>query len=504
MEIRMGKESISEKIQNLIMLAIDTIPNFIIIDKQSRVTYINESYCELLGVRQTDALGRPVAEVVPGTKLTEIVETGRMDLGAIMTFYHHKTQKSITLACSRVPLTENGQIVGAVGLTTLNDMTELPKLLEEVTRLQKKNRQYKQELARLTRRDAPLGKIIGSSPAIESVKNTIRDYANSSLTILITGETGVGKEVFATAVHEMSPRKKEPFIRINCAAIPHDLLESELFGYEDGAFTGARAKGKKGLIEAANHGTLLLDEIGEMSMDLQSKLLRVLQEQEIERIGGTKPIKIDVRLVCSTNRNILDLIREKKFRADLYYRINTVEIEIPPLRERKGDIAGLCEHFIRQINLDSEIHTRGISEEVLHLFHSYDWPGNVRELKHVVERLAFINPESMITIEDCDFFRKRIADAHSDRQPSVQAVTGSASLALSSDTDSDTDNHSVLRHTEALPGSAHSIRKLKEQTEINAILAALTESGGNKAKASRILGIDRSLLYYKLKKYHLE
>lgn len=500
MEILMENEFRPDSVQDLMALAIETIPNFVIINKKGIITYINESYCEMLGIRQEEALGRPAADVIPGTKLPEIIETGRMDLGAIMHFHNHKTGQPLTLACSRVPLIKNGTIIGAVGLTTLNDMTELPKLLDEVSRLQEKNKKYKEELEKLTRRDIPLGKIIGSSPSIESVKKTIRDYADSSLSILITGETGVGKEIFATAVHEMSRRKNKPFVKINCAAIPHDLLESELFGYEDGAFTGARAKGKKGKIEAADHGTLLLDEIGEMSLDLQSKLLRVLQEQEIERIGGTKPIKIDVRLVCSTNRNILDLIREKKFRADLYYRINTVEIEIPPLRERKGDIPTLCSHFIRQINRESDIHTQGISSEVLDLLISYDWPGNVRELKHVVERLAFINPESMITIEDCGFLLSRIQNMVSSEMPSpLQTDAGATSLPIIqpplSQSADPIGEHSF---------SVHSIRELKEQTEKSAILSALKEAGGNKAKASRILGIDRSLLYYKLKKYHIE
>ena len=494
----------------LIMHAIKTIPNFIIIDNKCRITYINESYCELLGIRQEAAIGKPVEQIVPGTVLPEIVATGRTDLGSIMQFFNHKTGKDITLACSRAPLKENGTIIGAVAMTTLNDMTELPKLYDEVEKLKEKNKAYQKELQKLTKRDMPLNKIIGISPAIESVKKTIRDYADSNLAILITGETGVGKEVFATAIHEMSQRKKQPFVKINCAAIPHDLLESELFGYEDGAFTGAKAKGKKGRFEAANHGTLLLDEIGEMPIDLQAKLLRVLQEQEIERIGGTKPIKIDVRLVCSTNRNMLDLIREKKFRADLYYRINTVEVEIPPLRERKGDIDILSTYFIQETNRESGIKTKGISGEVLELFAQYDWPGNVRELKHIVERLAFINPDSIISIDDCDFFIKRIQNVLQNVQEEEQAKRELfTDIPYSADKKplappANLTNINPFVSPPDLTTTTLSIRKQKEDAEISAILTALKASEGNKAKAARTLGIDRSLLYYKMKKYNIK
>ncbi len=486
---------LEQKTLDLLVRSLEAFQNYVLIDADCRIVYINQGYCDLLGISQKDALHAPVTDIIPGTKMPEIIQTGRTDMGAIMTLPDHRTGQDITVACSRVPMFEDGNIIGAVAVTTLNDMTEFPRLLEELADLKKKNREYKKELQKLTRRDAPLLKVIGSSPSIESVKQTLRNYAQSDLAILITGETGVGKEVFATAVHEMSDRKNGPFVKINCAAIPFDLLESELFGYEDGAFTGAKAKGKKGRFEAADHGTLLLDEIGEMPISLQSKLLRVLQEQEIERIGGTKTIKIDVRLVCSTNRNMLDLIEEKKFRADLYYRINTVEIEIPPLRERPEDIESLCRHFIAQINESSGIHTQGIDDAVIALFREYNWPGNVRELKHVVERLAFINQNSQITLSDCDFFMKRIR-AQADPAP------GLADYTETPITDRIASPGSFSADRQAF--SAKSIREQKEAVEINAILSALTAAGGNKAKAARMLGIDRSLLYYKIKKYHLE
>lgn len=342
---------------NLLIRSFEAFPNFVIVDTDSRIAFINQSYCRLLGTSAEKALGRPVTDVIPNTLMPEIIATGRTDTNAMMTVFDHETGEDINVLCTRMPLWENDQIIGAVAVTTFGDISQLEELSREIRTLRQENNSYKKEIARLTMEASPLTTIIGQSSGILAAKKSIQDFAPSDLPILITGETGVGKEVFANAIHEMSRRKDQPFIKINCAAIPAELLESELFGYEAGAFTGARAKGKIGLFEAADHGTLLLDEIGEMPMPLQSKLLRALQEQEIQRIGGTRTIPVDIRLICSTNRNVQDMIREKRFREDLYYRINTVEIEIPPLRKRPEDLELLCNYFIDEINQKSGIHT---------------------------------------------------------------------------------------------------------------------------------------------------
>lgn len=373
---------------------------------------------------------------------------------------------------------KNGEILGAAAYTSFDNIEKMDQLQEKLSHIQKENQKYKKELKQLRQAQDPLEKIIGHTPVMYDLKKTIRDFAKSNLSILITGETGVGKEVFASALHELSNRKMNCFVKINCAAIPKDLLESELFGYEEGAFTGAKRHGKPGKFELADKGTILLDEIGEMPLSLQSKLLRVLQEHEIERIGGAAPKKINVRVICSTNQNIPSMIKNGTFREDLYYRINTIEMKIPPLRERPEDIPVLCEHFISKINSESNGNTPGISPDVIALFQQYRWPGNIRELEHTLERLCFQSQDRIITLEDCGFFKEK------------------------------------LNHSEALKKTAEnekydlvnekdSLRFSRKQAETEAILNALEQCHGNKSKAARLLGIDRSSLYYKLKKYQI-
>jgi transcriptional regulator with PAS, ATPase and Fis domain len=350
--------------------------------------------------------------------------------------------------------------------TTINNSYEMSQLTQQLERMRQENVRYQAELAELRESLSPFQHVIGRSPSMEELKQTISDYADSNLTILLTGETGVGKEVFARAIHQLSRRAQKSYVKINCAAIPANLLESELFGYADGAFSGAAKGGKPGKFELANGGTLLLDEIGEMPMDLQAKLLRVLQEKEFERVGGVKPMKLDVRVLCSTNEDLPRLIREGRFREDLYYRINVVELRIPPLRERREDIAPLCERFIDQANQENGYAITGLEPEALKLLERCPWPGNVRELEHAVQRAAVRAKAGMITTQHLDFLAPRTQNV------STQAVPQDISL-----------------------------RSRTEQAERESILQALEQAGGNKTKAAQLLGIDRSRLYSRLKKY---
>ena len=486
---------------DLLIKSFEAFPNFVIINQYGRIIYINESYCRLLGLKNNLVVGKPVDQIIPGTKMMEILKTGRTDNGDIMTLYDHEQKKKITVVCTRMPLYEDGEIIGAVAVTLFSNLDKMKTLTDEIVRLKEENLAYESRIRKETEKNDPLLKIIGNSPEIKKVKETIRYYAPSELTILITGETGVGKEVFANAIYELSNRNGKPFVKVNCAAIPHDLLESELFGYEAGAFTGAKAKGKIGLFEAANHGTILLDELGEMPIKLQSKLLRALHEHEIMRVGSTKTIPIDVRVICSTNRNIMEMVKEKKFREDLYYRINTVEIEVPSLRERISDIEVLADFFIRRYNKESGVHTTGISDEVLRLFVSYDWPGNVRELKHIMERLSYKNPDSEISLDDCDFLIHRMQKHHVLKDTEAkfldQQLDQSPAQAIQQ------SKSSQSFHQEQLQSAVRSIKEQRAQAEISSIIIALAETGGNKSKAAKLLGIDRSVLYYKLKKYKI-
>ena len=276
----------------LLLEALETFPNFVVIDDKERVVYLNEGYAQLLGTTAKETIGRPVVQVIPNTRLHLVLRSGKEEMGSVMSLYDHTTDQDITVVCNRIPIRRNGKIVGAVAATTISDLLDVARLNEEIKAIRSENQRYKAELEKMKSVMNPLNQVVGQSHAIRQLKESIADYADSGLTVLLTGETGVGKEVFARAVHQLSRRAGGSYVKINCAAIPANLLESELFGYADGAFSGAAKGGKPGKFQLADHGTLLLDEIGEMSLDLQSKLLRVLQEKEIERVGGTKPVKI--------------------------------------------------------------------------------------------------------------------------------------------------------------------------------------------------------------------
>ena len=487
----------------LTALALEALPNFVIVDNRGIITYMNTSYLEMLGMTRDQVIGHSAEEIIPGTRLLTILRTGKSEIGDTMSFFHQKEQKTIHVMCNRRVIRDRaGNIIGAIGVTTANTDEEMEEMHRQLGNLQRENELIKERMNALLsqgRKTDPLSNIIGNTPQMLKVKNTIRSYAAFDIPILITGETGVGKELFANAIQEMSLRKGKPFVKINCASIPKELMESELFGYEEGAFTGAMKKGKVGKFELADTGTLLLDEIGEMPLPLQAKLLRVLQNYEIERVGGLSSKKVDVRLICSTNRNLEQMAREGSFRQDLYYRINTVELHIPPLRERLGDLYELCAFLIGKINKTFHLETAGISDPVYSLFCEYRWPGNVRELEHVLERLAVLHPNSEISSESCDFLRERIAAAR-------QAVPSEAGPVSEKPEITRTYRSSEISAAGA-PSSLLSVQALKEKQQQDdrvLILQALIQTGGNKAKAARLLGIDRSLLYYRMKKLGIE
>ena len=310
--------------------------------------------------------------------------------------------------------------------------------------------------------------IIGSSAAIRASKEQVKRTARSNSNVLILGESGVGKELFAHSIHNESQRRERPFIRVNCAAIPEMLLESELFGYEEGAFTGAKKGGQVGKFELANSGTIFLDEIGDMPYTMQAKLLRVLQEREFERVGGKRVIGIDVRVIAATNANLEALIEQGQFRRDLYYRLNVLTLKVPPLRERLEDIPGLVYHFLRQIYQENGIHCT-ISPECLRVFAEYDWPGNIRELRNVVEKIAL------------------------DAEGRVAAVPDVPGYLL---------QNTNIRRVRQLEGP--SLISILEKVEAEEIRRALALCGGSKIKAAEFLQIPKVRLYRKLKKYSIE
>ncbi len=452
----------------LLNKALEAFPNFIVVDASGIITYMNNIYARFLGIQQDDAIGKHVSKVIPNTRMDIVVKTGVAEYGSIMKLYDHEKKEFVTLVCNRIPIFSDGKIIGAVAATTLNNIFEVDILYREIERMKQENKNMEEKLNSYKMNLNPLENIIGTSDAIKQIKKYINDYAKSNLPILINGETGVGKEVFANAIHQSSNRFLNNYVKINCAAIPHDLLESELFGYAAGAFSGAEKSGKIGKFEMANNGTILLDEIGEMPMHLQTKILRVLQEKELERVGSIKTVKLNLRVICSTNSDLEDLIEKKLFREDLYYRINAVNITIPPLRERLDDIPALCNYFIDKINSIEMLSIKGISKDVLTIFKKYNWPGNVRELEYTIYRAAVLCKNNIIQEHHCKFFIDRIYKTK---------------LGIS---------------------KFDSLKGLTCNTEINAIKEALIKSNGNKSKAAKLLNIDRSLLYSKMKKYNIK
>ena len=313
--------------------------------------------------------------------------------------------------------------------------------------------------------------IIGSSPALRRCLDLARIAAREDVNVLLLGESGTGKELFAHAVHGAGPRKRRPFIILNCGAIPRELVQSELFGYAPGAFTGAVREGRSGRFEQADGGTRFLDEIGELPPDLQVKLLRVLQERVFERVGGTEPVKVDIRIVAATNKDLAKMVEEGRFREDLYYRLNVVQIHIPPLRERREDIPLLVSHFIAQIASENGITPKSFTQEAQNYLSGYEWPGNIRQLQNVIERCMVMIPRDVIDVEDLP---PEIRDEESQFKSAVDLLPVELNLADTLD-----------------------------KIEAALIRRALVRADFVQAHAADLLGISRSLMQYKLKKYNI-
>lgn len=426
----------------------------VLTDPDGKILLMNRSYRDFLGVQ--DVIGRHVTEVIENTRMHIVAKTGKAEIADIQRI------KGQDMIANRIPIFEEGKLVAVLGTVTFQDVRQLHALAATVDQLKQELAYYKGELRRQLGAYYRFEQIAGSSPKMQAVKNLAQKVAKTDTTVLITGESGTGKELFAHAIHAASRRAMGPFIRVNCAAIPDSLLESELFGYDEGAFTGALRKGKKGRFELAHHGTILLDEIGDMPLALQAKLLRVLQEKEVERVGGTRPVPVDVRVIASTNRDLAAQIKEGKFREDLFYRLNVVTLKLPSLRERLEDLPALVQDLLEQLMDATGLIVREIDDDVWDALRGYSWPGNVRELRNVLERALHMMDGDRLKAEH---------------------------LLIP-----------IPENQMRAPG----VRTLKESlacAEREAIARALAATGGNKLEAARILGISKSGLYQKLEKY---
>lgn len=455
-----------EKIENIMKNVVNSMPLCIVTDEQSNIVFISRDYKELLELTNDDYVGKPIQEIIPNSKIPYVLKTGKEIIGDVFTL-----KNGDLTFCNRILIRDDkGRVLGALSNFILG-MEQMDAMSRTIEKLKNENLVYRSKLRKLRREIYSIDSIASNSASMQKLKSMVEKVADSPVSVLITGETGTGKEVFANAIHMMSSRYENKFVKLNCAAIPKDLLESELFGYEDGAFSGAVKGGKIGKFELANNGTILLDEIGDMPLELQSKLLRVLQEREIERIGGLKTIKIDVRVISSTNQHIEELVQTGKFREDLYYRLNVVELNIPPLRERYEDIPPLCDIFIEKINRTHGLGISGIDESAFKLFKNYNWPGNIRELEHVIERASVMKKIGILEVDDFEFLLRKIFRSGEKPAPEEAPKT---------------------------------LDDVKDSTEKELILKALVTSKGNKTKAAEVLGINRSVLYDKMKKHGLD
>ncbi|MGH0552161.1 sigma 54-interacting transcriptional regulator [Bacillus pretiosus] len=443
------------------------------VNEQGIVNFLSGSYAQFLGIDDPkEAIGKHCTEVVENTRMHIIVKTGQMEIG------HIQRISNRNIIATRIPIIKEGKIIGAIGKIMFHDIQQFKALGDQISEMESKLSYYQTELQRLQERRLSFQSIIGESAKMKEVKMMALKVSKSRSTVLIRGESGTGKELFAHAVHRASPRASGTFIRLNCAAIPRDLLEAELFGYEEGAFTGAKKGGKPGKIELAHKGTLFLDEIGDMSLDMQVKLLRVLQEKEIERIGGTKIQKIDVRFIAATHRNLREMVQSGEFREDLYYRLNVFEIDIPPLRERKEDMIHITEFLIKKLNGELGSNVISLDERVRDLFMGHDWPGNIRELENVLERAMNVIEGMIIQVHHLPaYLRKK--DLEEELIHEIFTMGH--------------ENHEM----------SYLLKAEVESAEKRAITRALEKTVGNVKEAAELLGIHRASLYRKIEKYEI-
>ncbi|MDX1456508.1 MAG: sigma 54-interacting transcriptional regulator [Marinobacter sp.] len=436
----------------------------IAVDKDARITWINESYASLLGFSDPQAMiGKNVRSLIPHTRMDEVVKTGQPLLLDIM---EHDTQQ---LVVTRLPFYDKeGEIQGAVAFVLYDDLQPLTPLVSKYRRLHQDLVAARKALARKTRGTRySLGDFVGASPAALEVKRRARLAAGRDVPVLLLGETGTGKEVLAQAIHSASSRAERPFVGVNVAAVPENLLEAEFFGVAPGAYTGADRRQREGKFQLANGGTLFLDEVGDMPLALQAKLLRALQEGEIEPLGSNKVVPVNVRVIAATSRNLESMMAEGSFRSDLYYRLNVLEIPIPPLRERLPDLGVLCEAILE--DLCQGLDLRGeITDSAVSALASYDWPGNIRELRNVLERALTMGEDNGLLDADAIF---KVLPRNSGRPKS--------SLA---------------------PRPIRPLAQTLAEAEAQAIEEALVASRGNRTRAAKLLGISRSVLYEKLAK----
>src|SRR5688572_5702723 len=452
--------------QSMFDLFAQTAMGMMVVDREHRIVWISEGYKRFLPAlgfqRDSDFVGKRVEEVVPNTLIPQVIETGRTILVDLL------TNKAGTFLVSRLPLRdESGTVIGAVGLVLMDHPeSTMQPLMVKFSRLQRELEDVQRQLAAQRRPKYTIASFIGASAPALDVKRQARRVAGTDSTVLLLGDTGTGKELLAHAIHAASARAAASFVTVNIAAVPETLLEAEFFGVAPGAYTGADRKGRDGKFKLADGGTLFLDEVGDMPLALQAKLLRALQEQEVEPLGSNKVVKVDVRVIAATSRDLRRLVGEGRFREDLFYRLNVLPIQLPALRERLGDLEALAESLLEGIAMRTGMPQRELAPSGLAALASHQWPGNVRELRNVLEQAAMLTDNHRL--DETDF--AAILPV---------AVTGT-------------------REAEPAQRSLRPLPQLIAEIERNSIESALAATGGNKASAAKLLGISRATLYERL------
>ncbi len=458
----------SEDVRGLVMKTFfDHLANLseglVVVDKDARVVWMNAAYPKLLGIDDiAPMIGRPVEEVIPNSLLRSVVGSGHADMLDIMDFGEQ------TLAVMRIPFRDGeGNIIGGIGMTLANARHLLP-IITRYRQLRADLAQTKRKLAAARRTRYTLSSFIGDTPACLELKRLSRRAARTMSAVLLLGETGTGKEMLAQAIHAMSPRADGSFIAVNLAAIPETLMETEFFGAAAGAYTGAERRDREGKIQLADGGTIFLDEVGDMSPSLQAKLLRVLQEKEVEPVGSNQLIPVDVRVIAATSRDLPAMVASGEFRSDLYYRLNVLTLNIPPLRERPSDLPALCERLLEQHCRELGMPPREISGAAIDLLRQHDWPGNVRELGNVLERALLHSDHELIDAAD---LANILAELRRPSRSAARKGEGDRTVPLA---------------------------EMLASAEKAAIEATLAHCRGNKSLAAKQLGISRASLYEKL------
>lgn len=449
----------------------------LLVDRKGRVVWINDQYRRFLPAlgyeREEDFVGHPVSSVVQNTQMHQVLETGKPILIDLL------TNKAGTFVVSRIPLRDDaGAVIGVLGIVLFDHPeTTLQPFIAKFARLEQDLNEARRELASRRRAKYTFASFVGTSPAAQEVKRQARRAAQSASPVLLLGETGTGKELLAHAIHAASPRAGRGFVSVNMAAVPEALLEAEFFGVAPGAYTGADKKGRDGKFKLADGGTLFLDELGDMPMAVQVKLLRALQDGEIEPLGSNQLIRCDVRVVAATSRDLVQLVRDGLFREDLYYRLNVLPIRVPPLRERRDDLPLLVEALCEDIAARGGSAQHELDAGALALLAAQPWRGNIRELRNVLEQLALRSDTPQI---DATLVEQVLRQSGLDRIEQPMAPTSSQA-----------GGPAVVLDERPLPEQIADLER-------RAIAAALARTGGNRTAAARLLGISRASLYDKL------